>query len=89
MELLHLSAIPPRDEKPLNEWREIANHSDGGVAQSLVLLEMSAHENELRTELMRPPSCHSAMDSKSLGFVGRGEHHSAAYRDGLASQRGI
>ena len=35
--------------------REIIEHLDGRIAQPLVFLEMAADENQLRTELARPP----------------------------------
>ena len=77
------------DGNPLDEGREIAEHLDGGVAQPLVVLEMAADKNELRTELARPPSRHAAADPEGLGFVGSGKHDPAADGDRLAAQRRV
>ncbi len=77
------------DGNPLYERREIAHHLEGGVAQSLIFIEMAADENELWTELARSPSRHSATHAEDFGFVRGGKHHAAADSDGLAPQRRI
>ena len=77
------------DGDPLDEGREIAEHLDGGVAQPLVVPEMAADKNELRTEFARPPSRHAAAHPEGLGFVGSGKHDPAADGDGLAAQRRV
>ena len=77
------------DGDPLDQRREIAEHLDRGVAEPLVLLEMAADEDQLRTELARPPSRHAAAHAEGLGLVGRGEHDAAADRDRLAAQRRV
>ena len=77
------------DGNPLDEGREIVDHLDGGVAQPLVVLEMAADKNELRTELARLPSRHAAADPEGLGFVRSGKHDPATDGDGLAAQRRV
>jgi len=56
------------DGDAFDEGREIAEHVDRGIAQPLILLEMAADENELRTELARsrpgiPPRTPNALAS--------------------------
>src|SRR5215510_9635636 len=65
---------------------EIAQYSDGGVAEPLVFVEMSADKNEVGTELSRAPSRHAASYAESPRFVGGREHDAATDRDGLAAQ---
>jgi hypothetical protein len=77
------------DGDPLDEGRKIADHLDGGVTQSMVLLVMPADKNELRTEFARSPSRHPATDSEGLRFVGRGEHNPTTDSDRPATQRWI
>ena len=77
------------DGDPLDQRREIAEHLDRGIAQPLVLLEMAADENQVRTELARPPSRHAAAHPEGLGLVGSGEHDPAADGDRLAAQRRV
>src|SRR5436309_7831285 len=77
------------DGNPFDERREIADHRDGGVAQSLIVLEMPADKSELRTELARLPPRHPAADPKGLGFVGSGEHNPTTDGDGFAAQRRV
>jgi hypothetical protein len=50
---------------------------------------MPAHKHELRTELARLPSRHSAAYPKSLRFVRRGKHDPAADGDRFAAQRRV
>jgi hypothetical protein len=57
------------DRNPLHQRREIIEHVDGSVTQSLVFLEVATDKDQLRTKLARPPSGHSASDPKGLGFV--------------------
>ena len=57
------------DGNPLDQRREIIEHVDGSITQPLVILEMAADKDQLRTKLARPPSRHAAADSKGLGFV--------------------
>ena len=77
------------DGNPLDEWREIIEHLDGGIAQPLVLLEMAADKDQLRTELARPPSRHAAADPEGPGFVRSGKHDPPADGDRLAAQRWV
>jgi hypothetical protein len=74
------------DGNSLDERREIIEHIDGGIAQPLVILEMAADKNELRTEFARLPSRHATADSEGLGFVRSRKHNPAADGDGLAAQ---
>ena len=73
------------DGNPLDEGREIADHLDGGVAEPLVVLEMTADKSELWTELVRLPSRHAAADPEGLRFVGSGKHNPTTDSDGFAA----
>ena len=77
------------DRDALDQRGEIAQHVDGGIAQPLVLGEMAADEDEVRTELARPPSRHPAAHPEGLRLIGGGQHDSAADRDRLAAQRRV
>jgi hypothetical protein len=77
------------DGDPLDKGGEIANYLDGGIAQSLVLLKMSANKNEVRAEFARSPPRHPATNPEGLGFIGCGKHNSAPDSDRLATQRWI
>src|SRR5947207_6266563 len=66
--------------------REIAQDCDGGVAEPLVFVEMSADKNEVGTELPRTPSRHPASYAEGPRFVGGRENDAAADRNGLAAQ---
>src|SRR5688572_26947726 len=66
--------------------REIAQDSDGGVAEPLVFVEMSADKHEVGTELPRAPSRHAASYAEGPRFVGGREHDAAADRNRLAAQ---
>jgi hypothetical protein len=41
------------DRDPLDQWREVVEHVDRGIAQPLVVGEMAVDEDQLRTELTR------------------------------------
>jgi hypothetical protein len=77
------------DGNPLDERREIIEHLDDGVAEPLVVAEMTADEDQLRTKLAGPPARHAAADSESLGFIRGGKHDPATDGDGLAAQRRV
>jgi hypothetical protein len=74
------------DGNPLDQRREIVEHFHGGIAQPLIVAEMSADKDQLWAELARTPPRHAAVDAEGLGLVGRSQHHPAADRDGLAAQ---
>ena len=74
------------DRDPLDEGREVADHLDGGIAQPLVVREMTIDEDELRTQLARLPSRHAAADPEGFGLVRRGQYDPAADSDRLAAQ---
>src|SRR6266446_6577769 len=74
------------DGNSLDQGREIIEHVDGGIAQPLVVLEMAADKDQLRTQLARPPGRHTAADSERFSFVGSSEHDPAPDRNGLAAQ---
>src|SRR5437867_9214474 len=74
------------DGDALDRRREIAQDSDGGIAEPLVFVEMSADKHEVGTELPRAPSRHAASYSEGPRFVGGREHHAAADRNRLAPQ---
>ncbi len=60
--------------------------SDGGVAEPLVVVEMSADKHEVGTELPRAPSRHAASYAEGPRFVGGRENAAAADRNRLAAQ---
>src|SRR4030095_13028807 len=66
--------------------RVIAQDSDGGVAEPLVFVEMSADKNEAGTELPRARPRHPASYAEGPRCVGGREHNAAADRNGLAAQ---
>src|SRR6266542_5371461 len=74
------------DGDALDGRREIAQDSDGGVAEPLVFVEMSADKNEVGTELPRAPSRHAASYAEGPRFVGGRENDAAADRNRLAAQ---
>src|SRR6478736_4603112 len=74
------------DGNALYGGREIAQYSDGGVAEPLVFVEMSADKNEVVTELPRAPSRHAASYAEGPRFVGGREHDAAADRNRVAAQ---
>src|SRR5215470_1854578 len=74
------------DGDTLDGRREIAQDSDGGVAEPLVFVEMSADKNEVGTELPRAASRHAASDAEGPRFVRGGEHDAAADGNRLAAQ---
>ena len=69
------------DRDALYGRREITEHSDRGVAEPLVFVEVSGDEDEVGTELPRAPSRHAASHAESPRLVGRREHDSAADRN--------
>src|SRR4249920_3624270 len=74
------------DGDALDGRREIAQYSDGGVAEPLVFVEMSADKNEVRAELPRAPSRHAASYAEGPSLVGGRENDAAADRNRLAAQ---
>src|SRR5271166_936849 len=74
------------DGNAFHERSEIIEHIDGSIAQPLVIPEMPADKDQLRTQLTGPPSRHAATNAKRLGFVRGSKHHPAANGDGFASQ---
>lgn len=77
------------DGDALDQRREIVEHLHRGVAEPLVVAEISADENQLRAELARLAPRHAAAHAERAGFVGGGEHDAAADRDRLAAQRRV
>src|SRR6516164_2305010 len=74
------------DGDALDGRREIAQDGDGGIAEPLVFVEMSADKNEVGTELPRTPSRHAASYAEGPRFVRGREHHATAHRNRLAAQ---
>ncbi len=68
------------------EGREITDDSHRGIAEPLVLSEMSVDELEFWAKFACPPSWHSATDSKGLRFVRSSEHNSSSDGDGPSAQ---
>src|SRR5262245_59633616 len=52
------------DGNPFDERGKIIEHINGSVAQPLVILEMPADKDQLRTQLTSPLPRHTATDSK-------------------------
>src|SRR5262249_21195497 len=74
------------DGDALDGRREIAQYADGGVAEPLVFVEMSADRNEVGTELPRASSRHAASYAEGPRFVGGRENDAATDRKRLAAQ---
>src|SRR5690349_9089212 len=74
------------DRDALDVRCEVAQDADGRVAEALVFVKVSADKHEVRTELPRPSSRHTAVDAEGARFIRSGEHDSAADGDRLASQ---
>src|SRR5579872_2612402 len=74
------------DRDALDGRREIAQDSDGGVAEPLVFVEMSADKHEVGTELLRASSRHAASYAESPRFIGGREHDAAADGNRLAAE---
>src|SRR5262245_40738651 len=66
--------------------REIAQDSDGGVAEPLVFGEMSADKNKVGTELPRASSGHAAPNAERPRLVRGRENDTAADGNGPAAQ---
>src|SRR5690348_1473808 len=77
------------DGDALDVRGEVAEDSDGGVAEPLVFAEMSANKYEGGTELLCAPSRHPAADAEGSRFVGRRENNTSADGDRLAAQARI
>ena len=77
------------DGDALDGRREIAQDSDGGVAEPLVFVEMSADKHEVVTELPCAPSRHAASYAEGPRFVGGREHDAATDGNRLAAQARI
>src|SRR5262245_19609602 len=54
---------------PFDERSEIIEYIDGSIAQPLIILEMPADKDQVRTKLTSPPPRHTATYSKGLGLV--------------------
>ena len=52
------------DGDALDDRREVAEDSDRGVAEPLIVVEMPADEHEVGTESPRAPSRHAAADAE-------------------------
>src|SRR5262245_39898303 len=74
------------DGDALDGRREVAQDSDGRVAEPLVFVEMPADKNEVGTELPRASSGHAASHAEDSRFVRGREHDAAADRNRLAAQ---
>ena len=74
------------DGDALDGRREIAQHSDGGIAEPLVLVEMPADKNEVGTRVAARavPACRSYAEGPR--FVRSCENNAAADRNRLAAQ---
>src|SRR5262245_51075041 len=70
----------------LDVRREVAQDADGGVAEVLVFVEMSADDHKVRTELPRASSRHAASYAEGPRFIRGREYDAAADRNRLAAQ---
>jgi hypothetical protein len=77
------------DRDALDERREVPQHVDRGVAEPLVLAEVTADELQVGTEAACLPAGHPTVDSECLGLVRRGQDHAATDRDRCAAQTRI
>src|SRR5262245_47703079 len=77
------------DGDALDRRREIAQDCDGGIAEPLVFIEMSADKYEGGTKLPRAPSRHAASYAEGPRFVRGRENHAAADGNRLAAQARI
>ncbi len=77
------------DGDPLDQWREIFDHTDRGIAQPLIVLEVAADEDEPGAKFARLPAGHAAMHAEGFRLIGSGEHDAAAHRDRLAFETRI
>src|SRR5260370_6126678 len=76
------------DRYPLDERREVAQHIDDGVAETLVLVEVTADERDVGAQLAGAPAGHARADTEGLCFVGRGQDYPAAHGDGPSPEAG-
>src|SRR5688572_6458671 len=74
------------DGDALHGRREVAEYSDGGVAEALVFIEMSGDKDELGTELPRASSGHAAPYAEGPRLVRGRENDATADRNGLTAQ---
>src|SRR5262245_30836306 len=74
------------DGDALDGRREIAQDCDGGIAESLIFVEVSAHKSDVGTELARAASRHAASYAEGPRLVRGREHDAAADRNRLAAQ---
>src|SRR5262249_17180445 len=77
------------DGDALYGGREIAQDCDGGIAEPLVFVEMSADKHEVGTELPRAPSRHAASYAEGPRFIRSRENDAAANRNRPAAQAGV
>src|SRR5262245_38454721 len=74
------------DGDALDGRREIAQDCDGGIAEPLLFVEVSADKHEVGTELPRAPSRHAASYAEGPRLVRGREHDAATDRNRLAAQ---
>jgi hypothetical protein len=77
------------DGDALDGRREIAQDGDGGVAETLIRVEVTADEDEVGTELPREAAGHAAPYTESSRFIGRREDHAAANGNRPVAQAGV
>ena len=70
------------DRNPLDAGREIFDHLDGRITQPLVVLEMAADKDEVRTELARLLSRHASVCMEDCGCLFHPDRSSKAFRGG-------
>jgi hypothetical protein len=74
------------DRDPLHQRREIPEDPDRRIAQTLILVEMAAHEGELRAEAAGAPSRHAALDAEGPGLIRSRQHDATANGDRPSAQ---
>jgi hypothetical protein len=77
------------DGNSLDKGSEIVEHFDGGIAQPLVVLEMAADKDEVRTEVARLPSRHPATNSEGPRLVRSRKHDPPPTAMGLPRKDGL
>ena len=77
------------DGDALDQRREIIEHRDRRVTEPLVLVKMPVDEDQVGTELARPPPRHRAMNAERFRLVGGGKDHAAPDRNRLSTQRRV
>jgi hypothetical protein len=77
------------DGNALDPGCEVSHHCHDGIAETLIVLEVAAHKDELRTKLARLPAWHRAVHAEGLGFIRGSKHNTTANGHGSVTQRRV